>query len=208
MKKIAIILIALVSFSAMGQTKFEKGMRKAFDLWESGQQWDAANVFERISQAEQDNWLPSYYAAMINITYSFGEKDEERLTANLAKGLDFLNTAKSISKDNAEIKVLEAMYYTAWIAYDGQQYGMQYSAKVMELYQTAAQLAPDNPHVVFGKAEWDMGAAKFFGQSTEPYCKDLQRAVELFSTFKPETEFHPDYGRDRIDEVIAQNCKS
>lgn len=207
MKKVLLILIAMISITAVAQPKFEKGMQKAMDLWGETKQWEAANMFERVAQAEPDNWLPPYYVAQINIIYSFGEQDEAKLTAQLKKALDFINDTKAISKDNPEVLVLEALYYTAWIAYDGQQYGMQYSAKVAQLYQQALQIAPDNPHVVMSKAEWDMGSAKFFGQSTEPYCKDLQRAEELFATFKPESEFHPYYGHDRIAEVRKANCK-
>jgi len=203
-----ILLICFVStsFGLLGQTKYEKGMKKAFELWQQDKVWDAANMFERIAQAEPDQWLPSYYVSQINVIKSFGETDETVLTAQLKKALDFLNDTKAIAKEDPNVMVLEAQYYTAWIAYDGQQYGMKYSGKVAQLYQQAAALAPENPIVLLGKAEWDIGAARFFGQSTEPYCKDLERAAELFTTFKPETEFHPSYGAERVQEVIKTNC--
>ena len=80
MKKIIIITISLMSFTGIAQTKYEKGMTKAFDLWQDQQQWEAANLFERISQAEMDNWLPPFYVAQINVLYSFNEKDEAKPT--------------------------------------------------------------------------------------------------------------------------------
>jgi hypothetical protein len=195
------------SFTGISQSKYEDGMRKAFELWGADKPWEAANLVERIATAETDNWLPAYYVAQINVVYSFEEKDATKLKAQMDKGLEFLNLAKEISKDNAEILVLDAMWHTVWIAYDGQQYGMKYSGKVAQLYQQALQIAPDNPHVVFGKAEWDMGSARFFGQPLDPYCADLQRAIELFSTFKPATEFHPTYGENRAKTLAEQTCK-
>lgn len=187
-------------------SKYEEGMNKAFQLWQEDKPWEAANMFERIATAEPDNWLPPYYVAQLNVIYSFTEKDITKLTAQLDKAQDFINDASAISKDNAEILVLQAQWYTAWIIYDGQKYGMTYSAKASELYQKALVLAPNNPRVILSKAEWDIGGAKYFGQSVEPYCKDVQRAIELFPTFKPESEFHPTYGLERAKEVLKENC--
>ena len=73
-------------------------------------------------------------------------------------------------------------------------------------YQKALELAPDNPRVVFSKAEWDMGSAKFFGQDTTPYCKEMKRSLDLFANFKPESDFHPNWGKDRAEQVV-NNCK-
>jgi hypothetical protein len=213
MKKI-LLLIALVSISGYSQSnetpaksKYQQGMIKAFDLWKADQPWEAANMFERIAAAEPDNWLPPFYVAQINILYSFSEKNKEKITAQLSKARDFLNDAMAISKDNAEIKVLEAQWYTAWIVYDGQQYGMTYSPKVAALYQEAQKLAPENPRVVLGKTEWDIGSAQFFGQAVDKYCPELERAVSLFDTFQPEGEFYPQGGKEYAAGVLARTCK-
>jgi hypothetical protein len=207
MKKMIFILLAVVSFTGFGQVKYEEGMQKAFELWKADKPWEAANLFERIAQAEPDNWLPPFYVAQINVFQSFSEKDKEKLTAQLDKARDFLNDAKAISKDNPEIMVLEAQWHTAWIVFDGQQYGMTYSGKVAALYQAALKLAPDNPRVVFGKVEWDMGSARFFGQPIQPFCEELQRAIDLFPTFKPEGEFYPQGGEAYARSVLETNCK-
>ena len=101
---------------------------------------------------------------------------------------------------------MQAMLYTVYVAYDGATYGMQYSPKVAALYQQAEQIDATNPRVVLNKAEWDMGSARFFGQDTAPFCKDLERAKELFANFKPESSFHPNWGKDRADQAL-KNCK-
>jgi tetratricopeptide (TPR) repeat protein len=189
------------------QTKYEKGMNKAFQLWHENKPWEAANIFERIATAEPDNWLPPYYVAQINVLNSLGEKDVTKLKAQLDKAQNFINDAKAISKDNPEILTLQALWYTAWIVYDGQQYGMTYSAKAAELYNKALAIAPNNPRVILSKAEWDINSAKYFGQSTEAYCKDLQRAIDLFPTFKPKEKFYPTYGEERAKKIQVENCK-
>ncbi|NND63972.1 MAG: hypothetical protein HKN48_12350 [Flavobacteriaceae bacterium] len=207
MKKLLILAIAMVSISAIAQSKYEKGMEKAFDLWKNEKQWEAANMFERIAQAEPDEWLPPFYVAQVNILYSFNEKDEEKLTAQLKKAQDFLNDAKAISKDNAEILVAQAQLYTAWVVFDGAKYGMSMSPKIAQLYQEAYKIEPDNPRVAFGKVEWDLGTARFFGQPTDTFCVDLQKAVALFDTYEPKGPFHPSGGGDYAKQSLAQNCK-
>lgn len=207
MKKLLIIAIAFISFAGIGQTKYEKGMTKAFELWKSEKQWEAANLFERIAQAEPDEWLPPFYVAQINILYSFNEKDEEKLTAQLEKAQDFLNDAKAISKDNAEILVAQAQLYTAWVVFDGSKYGMTLSPKIAQIYQEAYKIEPSNPRVASGKVEWDLGTARFFGQDTAPFCDDLKKAVALYDTYEPKGPFHPNGGGDYAKGSYKQNCE-
>ena len=187
-------------------TKYQKGMQSAFKLWQENKSWEAANMFERIAKAETENWLPAYYVAQINVINSFSEKDITKLKAQLDKAQDFINDATAISKDNPELLVLQAQWYTAWIVYDGMQYGMTYSGKASELYNKALALAPNNPRMILAKAEWDMGGAKYNGQPVEPYCKDIRRAIELFATFKPAGEFYPTYGEERAKMILAESC--
>ena len=205
MKQLIIITTLLISGILIGQTNYEKGMQKAFELWGSNQPTEATNLFERIAKAETDNWLPAYYAAQINVINSFGERDEDKLSAKLKRAQDLINDATAISKENPEIMVLQALLHTAWVAFDGATYGMTLSGKVVELYTKAKIVAPGNPRVVYCKAEWDMGGAKYFGQDTAPFCKDIERAIELFANFKPETPFHPNWGNDRAEQIL-ESC--
>ena len=206
MKHLFIIATLLVSVVTTAQTNYEEGMQKAFELWGSNNTTEASNLFERIAKAEPDNWLPLYYAAQINIIYSFGEKNEEKLSAQLSRAQDLINDATAISKNNPEILVLQALLHTAWVAYDGATYGMTLSGKVVELYTKAEMLAPENPRVVYCKAEWYVGSARYFGQDTKPFCEDLERSLELFANFKPETPFSPKWGKDRV-EMLLESCK-
>ncbi|MCW9036807.1 hypothetical protein [Altibacter sp.] len=206
MRNLIIFSFLLISVSGISQTQYEQGMRKAFDLWQGDKPWEAANLFERIANAEPDNWLPAFYIAQINIINSFSEKDPEKLNAQLNKAQEFLNSAKALSPNNPEVLVLEAQWYTAWVVFDGQKYGMQYAGKVAEIYQKAMKLAPENPRVVLEKTEWDMGTARYFGQPIDGYCEELKRAVTLFDSFTPEGEFHPQGGKEYAEKVVASTC--
>jgi hypothetical protein len=210
MKKLITLLLligaSVAQVQAQAKDQYTKGMEKAFELWENQKIVEASNLFERIATAEPDNWLPYYYVSQVNTVVSFGEKDEEKLSKQLEKAKEFLDVAKAISPDNAEILIQEALMNTAWIAFDGATYGMTMSQKNVQLYQKALELDPNNPRVVLSKAEWDMGAARYFGKDTAPYCKDVERALELFATFKTDTPFYPSWGKERAEQVLAA-CK-
>lgn len=207
MQKLIIILVLFVTSFLTAQGNYEQGMQKAFELWGSNQPVEASNLFERIAAAEPDNWLPPYYAAQVIILNGFAEKDGDKLKAQLDKAQGLLNDATAISKNNAEIFVLQALLHTVWVAYDGATYGPTLAGKVASIYAQAEQMAPENPRVVFSNAEWGMGSARYFGQDLTPFCKDMERSIELFDNFKPETPFHPNWGKERAEQVITESCK-
>jgi hypothetical protein len=206
MKKITIIIAIFIATGISAQTKYQKGMQKAFGLWEQGKMTEASQLFERISKAEPENWLAPYYAATIEIMGSFGIKEETVLTAKLNKAQAFLDTAKSNSENNPEIIITQAFLNLGYIAFDGQKYGMTLGGKNSMLYAKALQISPENPRVILGNAEWNMGSAKFFGKSTKPYCSEIERAIELSKTEKIDIEFYPKFLLKRAEAVLKQ-CK-
>ncbi len=207
MKQLTLIALMLISIATQAQANFEKGMSKAFDLWEANKMDEAENVFERIANAEPNEWLPNYYIAQINSLKSWGVKDATVLKAQLDKAQKHLDLAKKKNENNSEILVMQAHVYTNWVAFDGMTYGMKYSAIIPGLYEKAIKLSPNNPRAVIGKAEWGMGSAKYFGKDTAPYCKEIKEAIKLFDTFKPKGEFYPNWGKERAEQV-AKSCKA
>ncbi|MBU3012774.1 hypothetical protein KO506_15275 [Polaribacter vadi] len=206
MKKVLFIIAIFIATGISAQTKYQKGMQKAFDLWNQNKLTEASQLFERISKAEPENWLPAYYAATVEIISSFGVKNETVLTAKLTKAQEFLDAAKSNSENNPELIITQALLNLGYIAFDGQKYGMTLSGKNNMLYAKALEISPNNPRVILGKAEWEMGAAKFFGKSTAPYCDAIKKAIELGKAEKVEQEFYPKFQLKRAEEVL-QKCE-
>ncbi len=207
MYRIAIVLALFITSHLQAQTSYETQMNKAFELWGQGQVTEASNLFERIANAEKDNWLPAYYAAQVLVLDGYSKLNQkETLDAQLKKAQTILDQASSRSHNNAEIMVLQATLYTVYVASDGVTYGMTLSVKVASLYAKALELAPENPRVVLGKAEWDMGTAKYFGKDTKPFCAQIEKSLELFTNFKPESAFHPNWGKERAEQ-LTKDCK-
>ncbi|WP_066308549.1 hypothetical protein [Flavobacterium sp. TAB 87] len=206
MTKIITAITLFVCSLLTAQSQYETGMQKAFGLWKEGKNTEASALFERIAAAEKTNWLPDYYVALVNTTAAFQTTDKTQLNLLLNKAQTALDIEMIKDQNNAELYVVQAMIYTAWIVSDPMINGMKYSAKVMEQYEKAEALAPNNPRVVFGKADFQMGGAKWTGIDTKPLCAEVDKAIELFATFKPESPFAPSWGLERALET-QKNCK-
>lgn len=199
----ACVLFICTALSA--QTQYETGMNQAFKLWSDGKASEASALFERIASAEKDNWLPSYYVALVNTTESFQTKDKDKINALLTKAQEAEDRAVTIAMDdNAELLVMQAMIHTAWLVADPMTNGMKLTPKINELYAKALALEPNNPRVVLSKAEFEIGSAKYFGQDTAPMCAEAKRAIQLFADFKSDVPFYPKWGLDRAQAIVKE----
>ncbi|MFM9989327.1 hypothetical protein [Flavobacterium sp.] len=201
---IAIVLFVTSLVSAQGQ--FEQGMGKAFGLWKEGKNTEASDMFERIASAEKTSWLPNYYVALINTTEAFNPANKEKVSILLDKANAALDTELSKNPNNVELLVVQAMSKTALLASNPMTYGMTLSPKITEIYTMASLLAPENPRVVLCKAEFGIGGAKWTGADVKQLCGQIEKSIELFAKFKPETPFSPKWGLDRATEAL-KNCK-
>ncbi len=201
MTRFIFTIVFFVTSILSAQTPYETGMQKAFSLWGEGKSAEASAMFERIALAEKDNWLPNYYVALVSTTSSFQTQDKNQITALLAKAQEALNKELDENPENPELLVMQAMINTGWIVADPMTNGMKLSAKTIAIYDKALAIAPENPRALFSKAEFEIGGARYFGNDTKPMCAQIDKAIELFAKFKPETPFHPNWGLDRALEA-------
>ena len=206
MTKLITIIAMFVASIVSAQTQFDQGMKKALQTWKNGNSTEALVQFEKIASVEKTNWLPNYYIALINTTQAFGEQDKTKMLSlieSAQKAQDFCN---DLAMDNPEVLVMQAMIHTASIVYDPMTNGQKLSGDVMYILNKAYKIAPENPRVVFQKASFEIGMAQYFGQDTKPMCAQIEKSIELFATFKPESAFHPSWGLDRAQEAVKA-CK-
>lgn len=150
--------------------------------------------------------MPNYYIAFINTTQAFGEKDKTKIESLLNAAQKAQDVCNELAQDNPEVLVLQAMIHTACIVYDPMTNGQRLSGDVMYILNKAYKIAPENPRVVFQKASFEKGMAQYFGQDTQSMCAQIEKAIELFATFKPESALHPSWGLDRAQEEVKA-CK-
>jgi hypothetical protein len=199
---IAILVCGLVS----AQSPYTTGMTKGIKLWSEGKNIEAVAIFERIASTEAKEWLPNYYVALINALSSFETQDKEEVNFLLDIAQNALDIELEKDSQNAELLVVQGYIYLGWIIADPIKNGMRYSAMANDIYAKAERLAPKNPRVMFSKAQFKLGSAKYFGQDTAPMCEQISKSIPLFENYQLETPFHPNWGLDTAKEVSA-NCK-
>lgn len=207
MKKIIFLLAISLCFATISicQSQYESGMNKAFGLWKEGKTTEATALFERVGQAEKDNWIPLYHAANVLITTQFQLKDVAVKNDMLEKAKGIIEEAQKRSENNSELLTLEGMLYTAYVAMDPGTYGMKYSPLVMQLHSKALAINPDNPRALANQIEYEMGSARFFGNDLSPFCKRMKEIIPKFESQKLEEPFAPSHGVDRAKQV-AGSC--
>ena len=206
MTKIITTLTLFICTTLFSQSQYEIGMAEAIKLWDENKNSEASALFERIASAEKDNWLPNYYVALVNATAAFQTKDKEQINALLTKAQSSLDIEMLKNPNNVELMVVQALIHTAWIVYDPMVNGMKLSPIIMGIYTKASFMAPKNPRVISGKAEFEIGGAKYFGTDTKPLCEQIEKSIELFANFKPESPFHPSWGLQRAQQALKE-CK-
>lgn len=204
MKNIFLFIALLFSTSVLAQDQYSAGMQKAFDLWGAQKNSEAAALFERISQAEVENWLPPYYAANVLIVRSFGNENKSLVNEMLEKAKIHIDEANKRSPNNSEITTMEGLLYTAYVAMEPETYGMQYSPRIMQLHSMAIAQDSLNPRAHLNYVEYEMGSARFFKQDLLPFCDKLEAVRPMFEAQKSDVPFFPSFGVTRIDEVKKQ----
>jgi hypothetical protein len=207
MKKLMFIVVPflLMTIYVNAQSQYEAGMQKAFGLWQEGKATASLAMFERIGQAENENWVPLYHAANLLISTSFDIEDANERNTMLEKAKSIIEKAHKRSADNSELLTLEGLLYTAYVAMDPGTYGMMFSAKIMELHNKAIALDPGNPRAHANKIEYAMGSARFFGQDLAPFCEQMKAIIPKFDEQQSDVPFAPEYGKERAIQ-IANSC--
>lgn len=207
MKNIIILLVAILStltLMAQPSEQYLGGMGKGMALWGEGKALEASAMFERIAQAEKDNWLPSYYAANTLITHSFMTQDKAEVNEILEKAKAFIQQAHDRSPDNSEIVTIEGVLYTGYVVMDPATFGMTMSPKIMALHTKAVELDPTNPRAHTNLIEYEIGGAEFFGTELSSFCDRLKAVIPLYETQKTDYPFAPSYGLQRVEESMKK----
>jgi len=199
------ILFLLLTVSFTHAQSYEKSMEQAFELWDENKNEQAIALFQRISHAETEKWLPAYYAANVDIVQAFNKSQSENIQAYLERAKENLSLAKDRSPDNSEITTLEGLLYTGYVTADPATYGMRYSGKIITLHEKAIEQNPENPRAHMNLIEYEMGYAQFMGEDMTMQCDLMKKVLPLFDKVEDTEPFAPKYGKERALQIV-KNC--
>lgn len=195
---------------AGGNEKFIKAVKAGLEQMDSAKtigDWLAvANKFERIAGAEKKEWLAYYYASQSYVIMSYMDEDRSKLDTYLDKAQELIDNARKASKKNAEIHVLQSWIYSARIGADPMTRGPKFGGMSSMELNTAEEYDADNPRIYYMRATSLYYTPAQWGGGKDKALPILETAMAKYEAFKPESEIHPDWGKEQTATMLA-DCK-
>jgi hypothetical protein len=194
---------------AAHQDRYFKAMTaqiKALDEAETAESLlRAANGFERIAQAEPEDWLPRYYAAYAHVMRAFELTGADAVDPVLDQADQLLEQAAERSPDNPEILVLQSMATSARISVDFSR-GMAMGPKATGMATKATRIDAANPRGWLQLGQQTLFTPEQFGGGAGRGCPLLRKAAERFATFEPASPVHPSWGEPYNAQLLREYC--
>jgi hypothetical protein len=213
MKKL--FLIAAVSFLVTGafaqSEKYMASMKANIAAIDSSFKNPAnllelSNKFERIATAEKTQWLAYYYAAFCQVNYSYMEQDKTKVDAIADKATELIDKAEALQPNNSEISCIKSMIASSHMMVNPMQRFQEYGPEAQSFIDAAMQQDPTNPRPEYLKGQGLKYTPEQFGGGCATAKPVLQSSLAKFGTFKPASEIHPIWGKQRVEMLIGE-CK-
>ena len=210
MKKLFLTMLLLATVSIFAQTTFDKVMTEKItqiDQLKTPEDFTAlSNDFTRIGDKEKTQWLPYYYAAHTSIEKGrnlmrTGKLDQ--LDAIAMEAQTSLEKASELSKDNAEILILQKMIHGLKMMVDPQSRFMSEGMLGADALSKAAKLEPENPRITLLQAEDAYYTPEQFGGSKTRGLELFQKAKDQFAAYQLKTTLDPNWGRGEVDYFLT-----
>jgi tetratricopeptide (TPR) repeat protein len=205
---IAAIFLGLAITSIAQGPRYAESMKKNIETLDQKPSIEnyqnAANNFERIANAEKNQWLPFYYAGYATVMQAFSGMEPGNMSAALDKAESFLYQAAALEPDNSEIAAVMSMVITGRMQVDGSQ-SMTLGPKATALLSKAMSQQPQgNPRVMMNLSQNLYYTPEPFGGSKKKALELMEKALQAYDTFNPASELHPNWGKVYIESVLKQ----
>lgn len=206
MKHLLIMISVFFATMAIGQTKYEAGMVRGLAQMKEAKTAEDMSAtsafFERIGDAEKDKWLPYYYAAYANyLTGWMNPKADKDKVGEKSKEL--ITKAEVLEPENSEIYCLKQMVAILQMTVDPMSRWQTFGAEASTDIEKALKTDPNNPRIYYLNGQTLMNTPEAFGGGKAVAKKLFEKALELYKTFKPASAFHPDWGKEQTEKLLA-----
>jgi len=164
------------------------------------------NNFERIANAEKNQWLPFYYAAYCQVNNGFFETDKNKVDAIANKAAELIAKADALSPNNSEISCIKSMIATCHMMVNPMARYAEYGEESSSQIDKAMQQDPTNPRPYLLRGQTLKYTPEAFGGGCATAMPELNTALAKVNAFKPASELHPTWGKARIEQLM-QECK-
>ncbi|SJZ34829.1 hypothetical protein [Sediminibacterium ginsengisoli] len=205
MKHLLVIVSVFFAVQLAAQSRYESGMQKGLEQLKEAKTADdmiaASGFFERIADAEKDKWLPYYYAAYANHISGWmnAKADKDKVSE---KTKDLLGKAEAIER-NSDTYCLRQMVAVMQMTVDPMARYQSYGAEAANALASAKKADPANPRVYLIEGQYMKNVPEAFGGGKAVAKKLAEKSLELFATAKPASPFHPSWGKDQAEQLLA-----
>ncbi|NML20503.1 hypothetical protein HHL16_06440 [Pseudoflavitalea sp. G-6-1-2] len=212
MKQI-LVLIAAVTFSAAAMAQSDKfnsamsGKIAEIDSAKTADDFLASSAgFERIADAEKNQWLPYYYAAYTQALYALIKNDQPNNDQYADKVDALLAKADALAPNNSEISVIRSITATLRMLVDPMSRYQVYGPAIEKALGEAKTQDPSNPRPYFIQGQNLRYTPEQFGGGCGVAKPILEEAIKRYDAFKPASALHPHWGKKQASDLIA-GCK-
>ncbi len=202
----ALTLLLMVSYAQ--ETRFEKAMLNALEKMNQastiGEFTEAANIFERIANAETGEWIPLYHAAHAWLIIGFTEQDADIKEPCFDKAQQLLDRALLIAPEESELYTLQAFIYPGKISINPIVRGPGLIGKMNQAIDKAISLNPDNPRSYYLRAVTLANMPEAFGGGREVAKPIFETARQKFVNFTPNSPLWPNWGKELNEEELSK----
>ncbi|HMK05476.1 MAG TPA: hypothetical protein VK489_14845 [Ferruginibacter sp.] len=213
MKKIFLLSAVLIlSVSAFAQNdKYVAAMKKNIAAIDSSFKnpvdlLTLANNFERIAVSEKGQWLAYYYAALCQVYYTYMEKDKSKVDPIADKATGLINIADSLQPNNSEVSCIKSMIASSHMMVNPMVRYMEYAPEAASAIDDAMRQDPTNPRPEYLKGQGLKYTPEQYGGGCVTAKPVLQSSLDKYNNFKPASEIHPTWGKQRVELLISE-CK-
>jgi tetratricopeptide (TPR) repeat protein len=209
MKQFMLVMIAIIfgTIAHAQSEKFVAAMQKQLTLMDSAKTTqdfqNVANNFERIGDAEKNQWLPYYYAGLALTTAGWRDKALDK-DANSEKVKALCAKAEAI-ENNADICTIRNMAASQQMQVDPQSRWMTYGQEAGTTLQKGMSLDASNPRLYYLQGMSVFNTPPAFGGGKDKAKPIFEKALELYKAEKVKP-LHPHWGQTQTEQMLAQ-CK-
>ncbi len=202
------LFLAVFARSQSATNGYVRAMQQqvdGIDTLHTTAEWVArAQAFERIAQAEPQEWLPLYYAAFC-YTQAFNFEDDEKRQKHYCEQAEhFIARAEALQPNHSEIILLKSIAASLRLRLSPLLNGPRYGRWADELLNRAQQLDPNNPRVYVHCASQLYFKPAIWGGDKQKAREMVEKAEQKYKTFRPASSLHPDWGRTTLRYLRSQ----
>ena len=207
-----LLLTLLFAFSVVvgiyADDKYEKAVKKNLEKMDTCRipedYMGVANAFERIALAENNKWLPYYYASLNYVLASYSDSSSSQKDLYLDKADRFINAADSLVPNNSEIYTLKGMIAQARMQVDPMSRWQKYGGEAQFNFQKAMEADSLNP-----RPEYLIGVGVFytpkqFGGGLDKAKPILENSLRKYGLFVPASDLMPRWGKQMVEQLLKQ----